>query len=66
LWWQDFQYHFFQNNFFCKGRLLQVLRQQLFAGAGVGWNNLRVDVSGSYHPQLGFSPGIFDDCVLRQ
>ena len=29
-----------------------------FAGAGVGWSNLRVDISGSYHPQLGFSPGV--------
>ena len=29
-----------------------------FAGAGWRWNNLRVDVSASYHPQLGFSPGI--------
>ena len=30
----------------------------LFAGAGLAWNNLRLDVSASYHPQLGFSPGI--------
>lgn len=29
-----------------------------FAGAGIGWKNLRLDVAGSYHPQLGFSPGI--------
>ncbi|MEO6538665.1 MAG: hypothetical protein ABIT07_11920 [Ferruginibacter sp.] len=29
-----------------------------FAGAGVGWNNLRLDISASYHPQLGFSPGL--------
>ena len=29
-----------------------------YAGAGVGWKNLRLDVSSSYHPQLGFSPGI--------
>lgn len=29
-----------------------------FAGLGLGWKNLRLDVSGSYHPQLGFSPGI--------
>lgn len=29
-----------------------------FAGLGVGWKNLRLDVSGSYHPQLGFSPGL--------
>ena len=29
-----------------------------FAGAGIGWKNLRLDISSSYHPQLGFSPGI--------
>ncbi len=29
-----------------------------YAGAGVSWNNLRLDVSASYHPQLGFSPGL--------
>ena len=29
-----------------------------FAGFGVGWKNFRLDLSGSYHPQLGFSPGI--------
>ncbi len=30
----------------------------VFGGAGWSWNDLRVDVSASYHPQLGFSPGI--------
>lgn len=29
-----------------------------FAGAGVSWANFRVDVSASYHPQLGLSPGL--------
>lgn len=29
-----------------------------YAGAGAGWKNLRLDISSSYHPQLGFSPGI--------
>ncbi|MBL0144817.1 MAG: hypothetical protein IPP48_02705 [Chitinophagaceae bacterium] len=29
-----------------------------FAGLGLAWSNFRIDVSGSYHPQLGFSPGI--------
>jgi hypothetical protein len=29
-----------------------------FAGVGVGFKNLRIDVAGSYHPQLGFSPGL--------
>ena len=30
----------------------------VFGGAGLSWNNLRIDISASYHPQLGFSPGI--------
>ncbi len=30
----------------------------VFGGGGWRWNDLRVDVSASYHPQLGFSPGI--------
>jgi hypothetical protein len=29
-----------------------------YAGAGVSWNDIRLDVSASYHPQLGFSPGL--------
>lgn len=29
-----------------------------YAGAGVSWNNLRLDISASYHPQLSFSPGL--------
>jgi hypothetical protein len=29
-----------------------------FAGLGLSWKNIRLDVAGSYHPQLGFSPGI--------
>ncbi|UEG48502.1 hypothetical protein LK994_07620 [Ferruginibacter lapsinanis] len=29
-----------------------------YAGVGLAWNNFRLDVSGSYHPQLGWSPGL--------
>ncbi len=29
-----------------------------YAGAGISWSNIRVDLSASYHPQLGFSPGL--------
>lgn len=29
-----------------------------YAGAGVAWKNLRLDISSAYHPQLGFSPGL--------
>lgn len=29
-----------------------------FGGVGIAWNNLRLDISANYHPQLGFSPGL--------
>lgn len=29
-----------------------------YAGAGIAWKNMRLDITTSYHPQLGFSPGI--------
>lgn len=29
-----------------------------YAGAGISWSNIRLDLSASYHPQLGFSPGL--------
>jgi hypothetical protein len=29
-----------------------------YAGVGLAWNNFRLDISGSYHPQLGLSPGL--------
>ncbi len=29
-----------------------------FAGAGVAWSHFRLDVSASYHPQLGLTPGL--------
>ena len=29
-----------------------------YAGVGISWKNFRLDVSGSYHPKLGFSPGV--------
>jgi hypothetical protein len=30
----------------------------VFAGLGLGWKNIRLDLAGSYHPQLGLSPGL--------
>ena len=29
-----------------------------YGGAGISWSNIRVDLSASYHPQLGYSPGL--------
>ena len=28
-----------------------------YGGVGICWNTMRLDISGSYHPQLGWSPG---------
>ena len=51
-----FQYHF-SGKFFIRAGVISE-SGSVFAGAGAGWNKLRLDVSASYHPQLGFSPGI--------
>jgi len=32
--------------------------QSPYAGAGISWKDMRLDVSASYHPQLGLSPGL--------
>jgi opacity protein-like surface antigen len=50
------QYHF-AKQFFAKAGFISE-STTAYAGAGVGWKNLRLDLSSGYHPQLGFSPGI--------
>jgi len=47
----------FAKQFFAKAGFISE-SATAYAGAGVGWKNLRLDISSSYHPQLGFSPGI--------
>jgi opacity protein-like surface antigen len=47
----------FAKQFFAKAGFISE-SGSFYAGAGVGWKNLRLDISSSYHPQLGFSPGI--------
>ncbi|MBK9485437.1 MAG: hypothetical protein IPO01_09550 [Chitinophagaceae bacterium] len=47
----------FAKQFFAKAGFLSETGTA-YAGAGVGWKKLRLDISSSYHPQLGFSPGI--------
>jgi hypothetical protein len=51
-----FQYHF-AKQFFARAGFVSGSSAP-FAGAGIGWKNMRLDVSGSYHPQLGISPGV--------
>lgn len=50
------QYHF-AKQFFAKAGFISE-STTAYAGAGVAWKNIRLDISSSYHPQLGFSPGI--------
>ena len=50
------QYHFVKQFFIKAGFISE--STTAYAGAGVAWKNLRLDISSSYHPQLGFSPGI--------
>jgi hypothetical protein len=50
------QYNFL-NQFFARVGIASE-NESPYAGAGVSWNNIRLDISASYHPQLGFSPGL--------
>lgn len=50
------QYNF-QKQFFVRAGIASA-NESPYAGAGVSWSNLRLDVSASYHPQLGLSPGL--------
>lgn len=50
------QYQFLQQ-FFARTGIISETGSG-FAGVGVGWKNLRLDIAASYHPQLGFSPGL--------
>ncbi len=51
-----FQYHF-QQQFFVRAGFSSDTGSG-YAGAGLVWNKLRLDVTGGFHPKLGFSPGI--------
>jgi len=50
------QYNFIKQFFVRAGFMSET--GTVFAGAGAGWKNFRLDISGSYHPQLGVSPGL--------
>jgi hypothetical protein len=51
-----FQYNFIKQFFVRAGIATETTNS--YVGAGISWKNFRLDVSGSYHPQLGFSPGL--------
>lgn len=50
------QYHFAKQFFARAGFISET--GSAYAGLGLGWKNLRLDLAGNYHPQLGLSPGI--------
>lgn len=47
----------FAKQFFARGGVATAT-STAYAGVGIAWNSFRLDVSGSYHPQLGLSPGL--------
>ncbi len=49
--------YMFKKQFFVRGGFVSETTSG-FAGVGVAWKNLRLDIAANYHPQLGFSPGI--------
>lgn len=50
------QYNF-ERQFFARAGIASE-NSSPYAGAGISWNNLRLDIAVSYHPQLGISPGL--------
>jgi hypothetical protein len=51
-----FQYNFMKRFFVRAGTA--TASNNYYAGAGISWKNLRLDVTSSYHSPLGFSPGL--------
>jgi hypothetical protein len=47
----------FRSQFFARAGFLSA-SESGYAGAGVMWKNMRLDVSASFHPQLGVTPGV--------
>ncbi len=58
------QYQFMQQ-FFARAGVASAT-SLAYAGVGIGWKNYRIDFSGSYHPQLGWSPGLMLIMVFRE
>ena len=47
----------FAKQFFARAGIASAT-SNIYAGFGIAWSTLRLDISGSYHPQLGISPGL--------
>ena len=50
------QYNFMKQFFVRAGTSTETTNS--YVGAGISWRNFRLDISGSYHQQLGFTPGL--------
>ena len=50
------QYNFMKQFFVRAGTSTETTNS--YVGAGISWKNFRLDISGSYHQQLGFTPGL--------
>lgn len=50
------QYNFMKQFFLRAGTSTETTNS--YVGAGIGWKNFRLDITGGYHPQLGFTPGL--------
>jgi len=50
------QYNFMKQFFVRAGTSTET--NNSYVGAGISWKNFRLDVTGSYHPQIGFTPGL--------
>lgn len=50
------QYNFMKQFFIRAGTSTESTNS--YIGAGISWKSFRLDVTGGYHPQLGFTPGL--------
>ncbi|MGI8581794.1 MAG: hypothetical protein ACR2KX_06355 [Chitinophagaceae bacterium] len=50
------QYNFMKQFFVRAGTSTETTNS--YAGAGISWKSFRLDITGGYHPQLGFTPGL--------
>ena len=50
------QYNFMKQFFLRAGTSTETSNS--YVGAGISWKSFRLDITGGYHPQLGFTPGL--------
>jgi hypothetical protein len=51
-----FEYNFMKQFFVRAGTSTETTNS--YVGAGISWKSFRLDITGGYHPQLGFTPGL--------